>query len=175
MVLYFSSNFPAISSMSPVSNRLLVVAIFSLLSSAAAAETAIIASATSRTNCLRYLLSIEITFLNTIDYDKKVLLTLSLTSLSTSSSRRLALSSGGPKNYIFSPAIDQGKMLKDRSILVTGGAGFIGSHLVERLLSENMVTVLDNFSSGRREHLAGHLKNPSFRLIEADIMDAQSA
>jgi UDP-glucose 4-epimerase len=123
---------------------------------------------------LRYLLSIEITFLNTIDYDKKVLLTLSLTSLSTSSSRRLALSSGGPKNYIFSPAIDPGKMLKDRSILVTGGAGFIGSHLVERLLSDNRVTVLDNFSSGRREHLAGHLKNPSFRLIEADIMDGKA-
>jgi len=65
-------------------------------------------------------------------------------------------------------------MLKDRSILVTGGAGFIGSHLVERLLSENRVTVLDNFSSGRRAHLAGHLKDPSFRLIEADMMDAKA-
>jgi len=64
-------------------------------------------------------------------------------------------------------------MLKDRSVLVTGGAGFIGSHLVERLLSENRVTVLDNFSSGRREHLA-HLKDPSFRLIEGDIMDEKA-
>jgi UDP-glucose 4-epimerase len=64
--------------------------------------------------------------------------------------------------------------LKDRSILVTGGAGFIGSHLVERLLSENRVTVLDNFSSGRREHLTGHLRDSSFRLIEADIMDSKA-
>ncbi|MGV8089858.1 MAG: NAD-dependent epimerase/dehydratase family protein, partial [Methanothrix sp.] len=45
-------------------------------------------------------------------------------------------------------------MLKNRSILVTGGAGFIGSHLVERLLLDNEVTVLDNFSSGRIEFLA---------------------
>ncbi|MDM7912815.1 MAG: NAD-dependent epimerase/dehydratase family protein [Methanotrichaceae archaeon] len=63
-------------------------------------------------------------------------------------------------------------MPKDTSILVTGGAGFIGSHLVDRLLLENKVTVLDNFSSGRREHIAHHLKNPSFELIEADIFDS---
>ena len=60
--------------------------------------------------------------------------------------------------------------LKDRSILVTGGAGFIGSHLVEALLAENHVTVLDNFSSGKREFLALHQDNPNFRLIEADLL-----
>jgi len=60
--------------------------------------------------------------------------------------------------------------LKDRSILVTGGAGFIGSHLVEGLLAENHVTVLDNFSSGKREFLALHQDNPNFRLIEADLL-----
>jgi UDP-glucose 4-epimerase len=59
---------------------------------------------------------------------------------------------------------------KDRSILVTGGAGFIGSHLVERLLAENKVTVLDNFSSGKREFLAPHHNNPNFHLIEADLL-----
>lgn len=64
--------------------------------------------------------------------------------------------------------------MKDRSILVTGGAGFIGSHLVERLLSRNSVTVLDNFSSGRRGYLAGHLRDPRFRLIEGDIMDSKA-
>ncbi|MBN1234634.1 MAG: NAD-dependent epimerase/dehydratase family protein [Methanotrichaceae archaeon] len=62
-------------------------------------------------------------------------------------------------------------MLKDQSILVTGGAGFIGSHLVERLLQENDVTVLDNFSSGRREFIAPHLNNSRFHLLEADLFD----
>jgi len=61
--------------------------------------------------------------------------------------------------------------LKDKSILVTGGAGFIGSHLVEALLAENEVTVLDNFSSGKREFIAPHLNNSRFRLQEADLID----
>lgn len=61
--------------------------------------------------------------------------------------------------------------LKDKSILVTGGAGFIGSHLVEALLPENEVTVLDNFSSGKREFIAPHLNNSRFRLLEADLID----
>lgn len=63
------------------------------------------------------------------------------------------------------------KKLKDRSILITGGAGFIGSHLVEGLLAENRVTVLDNFSSGKREFLAPHRNNENFHLIEADLFD----
>jgi UDP-glucose 4-epimerase len=63
-------------------------------------------------------------------------------------------------------------MLKGQSILVTGGAGFIGSHLVERLLLENEVTVLDNFSSGKREFLAPHQDNPDFHLLEVDLRDA---
>ncbi|MGQ9502911.1 MAG: NAD-dependent epimerase/dehydratase family protein, partial [Anaerolineae bacterium] len=54
--------------------------------------------------------------------------------------------------------------------LVTGGAGFIGSHLVEELVRRHQyVRVLDNFSSGRREnlaHLAGHVE-----IIEGDIRD----
>jgi UDP-glucose 4-epimerase len=64
--------------------------------------------------------------------------------------------------------------LKGRSILVTGGAGFIGSHLVEGLLQDNDVTVLDNFSSGRREFVAPHLNNSRFHLLEADLIDTST-
>jgi len=62
------------------------------------------------------------------------------------------------------------QMAKSRSILITGGAGFIGSHLLARMLPENDVTVLDNFSSGRMEHLAAYMEDPKFHLIEADLL-----
>ncbi len=45
---------------------------------------------------------------------------------------------------------------------------------MDRLLSGNTVTVLDNFSSGRRENVAAHLENPNFRLVEADLLDADA-
>lgn len=57
-------------------------------------------------------------------------------------------------------------------ILVTGGAGFIGSNLVEALLKQdNEVIVLDNFSTGKRENLAPFTGNPAFTLLEGDIRD----
>lgn len=52
-------------------------------------------------------------------------------------------------------------METSRRVLVTGGAGFIGSHLVERLLDDDHeVIVLDNFSSGRMENLDHVKDNP---------------
>jgi UDP-glucuronate 4-epimerase len=65
-----------------------------------------------------------------------------------------------------------------RNILVTGGAGFIGSHLVERLLAEGRwrVTVVDDFNdfydpAVKRANVAPHLGREDFRLVEADIRD----
>ncbi len=55
-------------------------------------------------------------------------------------------------------------------ILITGGAGFIGSNLVEHFLGKNHhVVVLDNFATGHRHNLAQHADNPNFTLIEGDI------
>lgn len=55
---------------------------------------------------------------------------------------------------------------------VTGGAGFIGSHLVDKLIDKGYtVTAYDNLSSGNKEFLKQHLKNDKFRLIEADLLD----
>lgn len=58
-----------------------------------------------------------------------------------------------------------------KRILVTGGAGFIGSHLCERLLREgNSVICLDNFLTGRKENISHLLEHKFFDLIEHDIM-----
>lgn len=57
-------------------------------------------------------------------------------------------------------------------ILITGGAGFIGSHLVDACLQRgDEVAVIDNLSTGLRENIAHHDGNPRFRFLEADIRD----
>src|SRR5437660_10686456 len=57
---------------------------------------------------------------------------------------------------------------------VTGGAGFIGSSLVDRLLAHgDQVVAYDNFSTGRREFLSRALINPRFTLIEGDLLDGE--
>lgn len=59
-------------------------------------------------------------------------------------------------------------------VIVTGGAGFIGSHMVDRLLSQdNEVTVIDNLSSGRIEFIGKYLKNPDFKFIKLDLLDLE--
>lgn len=60
--------------------------------------------------------------------------------------------------------------MKAQHILVTGGAGFIGSHLVERLLADgNAVTVIDDFSTGNPENLKAVASKPDLRIIESKI------
>jgi UDP-glucose 4-epimerase len=62
----------------------------------------------------------------------------------------------------------EGEIVK--KTLVTGGAGFIGSHLVDRLITEgHSVTVLDNFSTGRLQNLEHQRDNHALQLVEVDI------
>src|SRR5437763_3222114 len=68
-----------------------------------------------------------------------------------------------------------------RNILITGGAGFIGSHLVDRLMSEGdwRITVVDDFNDFydpaiKRANIASHLADPSFKLVAADIREYEA-
>ena len=59
-----------------------------------------------------------------------------------------------------------------KRILITGGAGFLGSHLCERLLNEdNDIVCLDNFYTGNKDNITPFLSNPHFELIRHDIIN----
>ena len=63
-----------------------------------------------------------------------------------------------------------------RRVFIAGGAGFLGSHFVDRLLASDgieRITVYDNFSSGRRWHLAGHAGDSRLQVVVADLLDEQ--
>lgn len=61
-----------------------------------------------------------------------------------------------------------------RRVFISGGAGFIGSHICDLLISEGFkVTVYDNFSNGKEEFIQHHLNNSNFTLIKGDCLDKQ--
>lgn len=65
--------------------------------------------------------------------------------------------------------------LKNIPVLVTGGAGFIGSNLIEALLQHGAeVRCMDNFATGHRHNIEPFLSNPNFELLEADIRDLEA-
>ncbi|CAH8266305.1 unnamed protein product [Arabidopsis lyrata] len=57
-------------------------------------------------------------------------------------------------------------------VVVTGGAGFVGSHLVDRLMARgDNVIVVDNFFTGRKENVMHHFSNPNFEMIRHDVVE----
>ncbi|KAI9138262.1 hypothetical protein BKA69DRAFT_1110143 [Paraphysoderma sedebokerense] len=70
------------------------------------------------------------------------------------------------------PPVRQLKLSQKKRILVTGGAGFVGSHLVDRLmLMGHEVIVLDNFFTGRKQNVEHWLGHPNFELVRHDVVD----
>jgi UDP-glucuronate decarboxylase len=66
----------------------------------------------------------------------------------------------------------QGLKRKTLRVLVTGGAGFVGSHLVDRLMERgDSVIVVDNLFTGRKDNLVHHFGNPRFELIRHDVVE----
>ena len=61
---------------------------------------------------------------------------------------------------------------KGQSVLVAGGAGFIGSHVVDRLLEQQYrVTVLDNLVNGKMSNISHHHENPHFHFIKGSVLN----
>ncbi|KAB2605119.1 UDP-glucuronic acid decarboxylase 2-like [Pyrus ussuriensis x Pyrus communis] len=81
--------------------------------------------------------------------------------------RRFGLNSWGS-----SGKVPLGLKRKGLRIVVTGGAGFVGSHLVDRLIARgDSVIVVDNFFTGRKENVMHHFGNPRFELIRHDVVE----
>lgn len=58
-----------------------------------------------------------------------------------------------------------------KTILITGGAGFIGSNLIHSLIDNNNIICVDNFLTGSKKNIEIFLNKPNFRLINSDIAD----
>uniref|UniRef100_A0A5B7C5E7 UDP-glucuronate decarboxylase n=1 Tax=Davidia involucrata TaxID=16924 RepID=A0A5B7C5E7_DAVIN len=79
---------------------------------------------------------------------------------------------GGFGSFNSGGKIPLGLKRKGLRIVVTGGAGFVGSHLVDRLIARgDSVIVVDNFFTGRKENVMHHFGNPRFELIRHDVVE----
>ncbi|KAL6193743.1 hypothetical protein ACLB2K_034827 [Fragaria x ananassa] len=95
---------------------------------------------------------------------------LSFSSGSVLPTRRVLLE--GLRSVNVGGKVPLGLKSKNQRIVVTGGAGFVGSHLVDRLIARgDSVIVIDNFFTGRKENLAHHFGNPKFELIRHDVVE----
>ncbi|MFC1992481.1 NAD-dependent epimerase/dehydratase family protein [Chloroflexota bacterium] len=65
-------------------------------------------------------------------------------------------------------------MRKINKYFITGGAGFIGSYLTDRLIGYGEVTVYDNLSSGRQEFIKHHIGKSNFHFVQADLLDRET-
>lgn len=63
--------------------------------------------------------------------------------------------------------------LNEKKIIIAGGAGFIGSHLVDALAANNRVTVIDNLSSGKLDNIRHHLDKGAVEFVHADVTDLE--
>uniref|UniRef100_A0A5B7A5B6 UDP-glucuronate decarboxylase n=1 Tax=Davidia involucrata TaxID=16924 RepID=A0A5B7A5B6_DAVIN len=91
---------------------------------------------------------------------------------SESTPRIFYRSHGGFGSFNSVGKVPLGLKRKGMRIVVTGGAGFVGSHLVDRLIGRgDSVIVVDNFFTGRKENVMHHFGNPRFELIRHDVVE----
>ncbi|XP_059294852.1 UDP-glucuronic acid decarboxylase 2-like [Lycium ferocissimum] len=113
--------------------------------------------------------STQLSYANTAIYDSY------LPSESTHVAQRMAYHNrvgSGFGSFNSGGKIPLGLKRKGLRIVVTGGAGFVGSHLVDRLIARgDSVIVVDNFFTGRKENVMHHFGNPRFELIRHDVVE----